>query len=189
MNFLSGEVTLAFKEWWKRGDELFKSLNGEATPSTSHRKAIAIPPLSPDFCPLIVAADPVRFFSSNIDTSAQYMTQYTATAYQDRTSLTCATLSFMDISEGALPPLVSTKTSSVAQHLKSQEPESSDEAHPPQFVIEMVICSFALHLVESTSLLFSLLWELSLKTRWLVVLAPHKKPEVSFSSNEFSRYE
>ena len=44
--------------------------------------------------------------------------------------------------------------------------------------IEMVVCSFALHLVESSSELFSLLWELSTKSRWLIVIAPHKKPEV-----------
>jgi hypothetical protein len=44
--------------------------------------------------------------------------------------------------------------------------------------MEMVVCSFALHLVESSSELFSLLWELSTKSRWLIVIAPHKKPEV-----------
>lgn len=48
----------------------------------------------------------------------------------------------------------------------------------PRCMIEMVICSFALHLVENPSDLFSLLWQLSLKSRWLVVLTPHKKPEV-----------
>jgi hypothetical protein len=42
----------------------------------------------------------------------------------------------------------------------------------------MVVCSFALHLVETPSELFCLLWELSTKSRWLVLLAPHKKPEV-----------
>jgi hypothetical protein len=61
----------------------------------------------------------------------------------------------------------------------------------------MTVCSFALHLIESPSELFALLWELrcvahiistciqirrltntSTKCRWLVVLAPHKKPEV-----------
>lgn len=44
--------------------------------------------------------------------------------------------------------------------------------------IDMVVCSFALHLVESSSELFALLRELSTKALWLVVLAPHKKPEV-----------
>lgn len=55
-------------------------------------------------------------------------------------------------------------------------PES--EVSHAQLTIEMVVCSFALHLIENSSGLFSLLWELSLKTRWLVILAPHKKPEV-----------
>lgn len=151
----SGEVTLAFREWWKIGSELHKS-----PCEGPRRKTHAIPPLSPDFQPLIIAADP-----------------YTATAYRDRTSLTCAPLSFTDLSEGALPPLTS-EVSFSAQHLKSQQSESSDDSQSPQFVIEMVICSFALHLVESSSQLFSLLWELSSKSRWLVVLAPHKKPEI-----------
>lgn len=105
------------------------------------------------------------------------MTQYTAAAYHDRTSLSCVPLSFKDISEGAFPPLASEIPSTVQQ----PQLESSDDSEPPLSVVEMVICSFALHLVENSSQLFSLLWELSLKSHWLVVLAPHKKPEVSLS--------
>jgi cell division inhibitor SulA len=93
-------------------------------------------------------------------------------------------MSFKDISEGALPPLASGASSTPG----SQESESLDDSRPPQLIIEMVICSFALHLVENSSQLFSLLWELSLKSRWLVVLAPHKKPEVSVSSNGSKGY-
>lgn len=44
----------------------------------------------------------------------------------------------------------------------------------------MIVCSFALHLVPVQEL-FPLCYELSTKTRWLVVLAPHKKPEVRHS--------
>jgi len=44
--------------------------------------------------------------------------------------------------------------------------------------IEMVVCSFALHLVKTPSELFSLLWELSTKAKWFIVLAPHKRPEI-----------
>lgn len=51
--------------------------------------------------------------------------------------------------------------------------------------IEMTVCSFALHLIESNSELFALLWELSTKTRWLIVIAPHKKPEVWPESSAF----
>jgi len=97
--------------------------------------------------------------------------QYTAIAYHDRTSLPCAPLSFKDISEGALSALVPESFGA---------PDGSPGgSSPPPIIIEMVICSFALHLVENSSQLFSLLWELSLKSRWLVVVAPHKKPEVS----------
>jgi cell division inhibitor SulA len=54
----------------------------------------------------------------------------------------------------------------------------TEENPDAQYLIEMVICSFALHLVETPSNLFALLWQLSLRARWLVILAPHKKPEV-----------
>ena len=91
-------------------------------------------------------------------------------AYKERTGLTCSALSFKDIAEGALPP--------TPQYI-SGERVPPDETNPLK--IDMVICSFALHLIESPSELFSTLWELSTKSRWLVVLAPHKKPEVSFA--------
>jgi hypothetical protein len=45
-------------------------------------------------------------------------------------------------------------------------------------VYDLVICSFALHLLTEPSELFALLYELSTKCRWLAVVAPHKKPEV-----------
>lgn len=44
---------------------------------------------------------------------------------------------------------------------------------------DLIICSFALHLVPTPSELFSLMYELSNKAAWFVVIAPHKKPEVS----------
>jgi cell division inhibitor SulA len=96
-------------------------------------------------------------------------------AYNHRTSYTCAELSFSDIAEGALPTTSIDISTGLIQELTSPDDvEQTDRHH----IIEMVICSFALHLLEDTSGLFSLLWELSSKARWLVVLAPHKKPEV-----------
>lgn len=56
----------------------------------------------------------------------------------------------------------------------------TDEGGPKtEPVVEMVICSFALHLIQNPSELFALLWELSTKARWLIILAPHKRPDVS----------
>lgn len=76
-------------------------------------------------------------------------------AYEERTGGTCLPLSFDDIIQGKLPPLDSTSSK-----------------------YDLVICSFALHLVGDHSEMFSLLFELSQRVNWMVVLAPHKKPEV-----------
>jgi len=100
--------------------------------------------------------------------------QYTQAAYAERTTLPCAPLTFREISEGLLPPIVSTATSVGISHASNVD--------APIDRIDMVVCSFALHLVESSSELFALLRELSTKAVWLVVLAPHKKPEVHTSS-------
>ncbi|KAJ3179027.1 hypothetical protein HDU85_004982 [Gaertneriomyces sp. JEL0708] len=75
---------------------------------------------------------------------------FTEKAYTSRTNLPCHSLSFRDIADGQLP---------------------CD-------FYDMIVCSFALHLVTDNSELFSLLWELSSKARWLVIIAPGKRPEI-----------
>lgn len=45
-------------------------------------------------------------------------------------------------------------------------------------VFDLIICSFALHILTDPSELFALLYELSTKARWLAIVAPHKKPEI-----------
>jgi hypothetical protein len=52
-------------------------------------------------------------------------------------------------------------------------PTSADEEQ-----WDMIVCSFALHLLTEPSELFALLDELSRRATWLVIVAPHKKPEV-----------
>ncbi|KAH8104502.1 hypothetical protein BXZ70DRAFT_590715 [Cristinia sonorae] len=74
---------------------------------------------------------------------------FTAEAFKARTSLNCSTFSFQEIADGSLAALLNAGT----------EP-SQDNQQAEQKV------------------LFALLWELSLRSRWLVVLAPHKKPEI-----------
>ena len=118
--------------------------------------------------------------------------QFTAEAYAARTGRPCLALSFQDIASGLLPEFV---VASHSLHL-APEPERSTpgqgpaevdgnedvEPNPTSFpVIDMVICSFALHLLEDSSQLWALLSELSWKATWLIVLEPHKKPEVSLS--------
>ncbi|KAF8134020.1 hypothetical protein EV363DRAFT_1568417 [Boletus edulis] len=157
----AGEVTVAAYEWWKRGG-VQPSKKGIApqTCDSSSTKADGLEgepstPMvrqAPDGL-LITAADP-----------------YTQVAYTERTTLPCAPLTFRDISEGLLPPNVSSTTTIGVS--RANDVQSSIDR------IDMVVCSFALHLVESSSELFALLRELSTKAVWLVVLAPHKKPEI-----------
>lgn len=84
--------------------------------------------------------------------------QYTSPAYSARTSRTCNALSFSDLADGQLPP----------------QSQSTDDGT----IYDLIICSFALHLLTEPSELFALLYELSTKCRWLAVIAPHKKPEI-----------
>lgn len=75
-------------------------------------------------------------------------------------------LSFMDVSLGKLP---------------FPDPEKT---YPPSDIVpfpkwDFVVVSFALHLLTEPSELFALLWELSLRADWLIVVGPHKKPFVS----------
>ncbi|RXK35665.1 hypothetical protein M231_07095 [Tremella mesenterica] len=110
------------------------------------------PSLPPSFSFQITATDP-----------------YTGPAYKTRTGRNCFSLSFSDLASGHLPLL------NDDLHKYDRLPTRiSTEAT----IWEMIICSFALHLVPSTSELWALLSELSTKAKWLVVIAPHKKPTI-----------
>ncbi len=110
--------------------------------------------------------------------------KFTATAYKNRTSYPCADLSFEAISEGFLPTTSINIVDNTLRDDVLSEDESAEAIANREGLgsIEMVVCSFALHLIEDTSSLFALLWRLSVKARWLVVLSPHKKPHVMFLS-------
>ncbi|OJT13632.1 hypothetical protein TRAPUB_9821 [Trametes pubescens] len=179
----SGEVTVALLEWWQAGREAHKNREqlGDDVDSDVERyarqarpnsaaKARIPPPIAPDMpVPVVLAADP-----------------YTAQAFHTRTALYAHPLSFRDIAEGKLPEVASKPIGAPKSNNSSQSssPESSLRGHTPvkieSPIIEMVVCSFALHLVEKPSELFALLWELSTKARWLVILAPHKRPESQY---------
>ncbi|KAF8635872.1 hypothetical protein AX15_000061 [Amanita polypyramis BW_CC] len=134
-------------------------------------------PIGPEFPrPYVMAADPVINITSS-DLLINTSPKYTSEAFKQRTGLSSDALSFKDIAEGAVP-----STTSDLAHLNGQtndehqvKPTSST---PENIRIELVVCSFALHLIESSSELFSLLWELGTKARWLVVISPHKKPVI-----------
>lgn len=192
----SGEAIVALKEWWHRGLSQHResltqpSAATQTKPPVPRRRTelefLPNPPLTSETpLPRVMAADPVSQ-QSNIDSPPIYTncvgSKYTAEAFTTRVALPCASLSFTDIAQGNLPteiytlPLPSLGGPGGFEHMVPATISDGDSR--PDDIIEMVICSFALHLIESPSELFSLLWELSTKCRWLVVLAPHKKPEV-----------
>ncbi|KAM6494129.1 hypothetical protein JOM56_010490 [Amanita muscaria] len=157
----SGEVTVAFTEWWKLGKDLHRQETSQdrnenenqRTPKSlnpQRKNTTPLIPLGQEFpSPIVMAADP-----------------YTSEAFAERTGLACDMISFKDVAEGCLPCTVTDLS------------RQGGQADREDMEIEMVVCSFALHLIESSSELFALLWQLSTRARWLVVIAPHKKPEV-----------
>jgi len=155
----SGEAAISLMEWWKSGQLAYVENMDQSTTAVSANPTVvspkrketvpSAPPLAPDILrPRILASDP-----------------YTAEAFKARTTLECSTASFSEIAEGALDRLCG----------NSQGGQSDGE---PSVLVDMTVCSFALHLIDSPSELFSLLWELSTKSRWLIILAPHKKPDI-----------
>ena len=108
-----------------------------------------------------------------------YITKFTAAAYRNRTSYPCADFSFEAIAEGFLPPTsINIVDNTLREDVLSDESAEAIANLDDLRLIEMVVCSFALHLIEDPSSLFALLWRLSAKARWLVILSPHKKPHV-----------
>ncbi|KAL9711129.1 hypothetical protein Ac2012v2_005669 [Leucoagaricus gongylophorus] len=182
----TGEVTLAFAEWLTSCKSC--SITSSRQPSQSNDSTATATSLSrklqmyctcslgPNFpAPLVVAAD-----------------LFTSVAYTDRTSLPCANLSFNDIAEGNLPPLTSDMSKIQIQprrQLQGYGDDPHNEEHietpsnveestsltlsahqEPYSTIEMIVCSFALHLIETPSELFTLLYGLSHRARWLLMV-------------------
>ncbi|EEB06276.1 fungal protein [Schizosaccharomyces japonicus yFS275] len=81
---------------------------------------------------------------------------FTGPAFETRLGYPCLPLSFQDIADEKLPPA----------------PSKEDGAY------DLVVCSFALHLLTDDSSLWATLYTLSTQARWLLVLAPHKKPTI-----------
>jgi len=102
---------------------------------------------------------------------------YTSEAYKARTGLPCEAFSFKDISLGQFPGY-----SHYSVPTSPEEQLDAEEETPQQksTLYDVVICSFALHLLESPSEIWALLTALSQQAKWLVILEPHKKPEVKF---------
>ncbi|KAM0752212.1 hypothetical protein T439DRAFT_324280 [Meredithblackwellia eburnea MCA 4105] len=110
---------------------------------------------------------------------------FTAPGYFSRTGLPCLELSFSDVAAGKLPPpppipslACSSDLSALNESIPPQAVNEQQDSDLPVELYDIVVISFALHLVESSSELWALLTELSKRCKWLVVTAPHKKPDI-----------
>lgn len=82
---------------------------------------------------------------------------FTGEAYTTQTGLSCHPLSFADLAQDSYP-----------------DPAPSTE----NGVYDLTICSFALHLITDVSALWALLQTLQHRTKYLIVVAPHKLPRI-----------
>lgn len=88
------------------------------------------------------------------------MDPYTSKAYEQRTGMPCHAVSFQDIIENGIPSFP----------LSEEGPRDDDVKY------DLVIVSYALHLLSSDDQLYALLHTLSRSCKWLVIISPHKKP-------------
>lgn len=59
----------------------------------------------------------------------------------------------------------------------------------PDSGFTMAVCSFAMHLMTTTSELWSCMDALSRKCQWLLIISPHKKPEIKNGVWGWSRWD
>ncbi|KAG8691484.1 hypothetical protein FRC11_002957 [Ceratobasidium sp. 423] len=157
-------------------------------PTPVTRPAVSRPP--PSFPRISPTEPPFRIIATD---------PYTSDAYRTRTGLPCIAMSFHDVAVEGLPDASKalvpdegepksgdeSKADEKEGELKASgegvdEPEESPEISHPEDreTYDLVICSFALHLLTTPGSLYELLAALSYGARWLVVLEPHKKPEI-----------
>jgi len=187
----SGEVTVAMKQWWDAAraksdsrkappqEVLARSTPTPAIDAPSASTSTPVPMTRPVPVPRPGVPRNRQTSSAVIGPNAPALVimatdPYTVDAYVARTGLPCHPLSFRDIADGGLPPPFLNAPGK--DPIVAEPKDNGDESD--ELMYEMVVCSFALHLIETTSELWALLTALSEKARWLVILEPHKKPEV-----------
>ncbi|GAA5906099.1 hypothetical protein JCM6882_003558 [Rhodosporidiobolus microsporus] len=192
----SGEATIVINDWYASRWPTIP-FPAEPSPSAPPAAAASAPPPSsrppiqvrqPFIPPSRQPSSPAPFPSRAVvrppprtggpsalprpDLSITAADPFTAPAYKQRTGGECLELSFADVAAGGLPP----PPASASEGGEGGEKEGAEgEAAEPY---DLVVISFALHLVESSSELWALLAELGKRARWLCVTAPHKKPDI-----------
>ncbi|SCV71193.1 BQ2448_2781 [Microbotryum intermedium] len=187
----SGEATEALLAWRSsRWPTSAPSMNetSSRSPSTPSTSTSAPPSSRPPFIPTSrrpVIARPTKPSPASClpvpTINIVASDPFTAPGYRIRTGFPCLELSFTDVAAGKLPQISLTCTSENLENLANDERSRTDGTHLVENQKEngeeegearrydLVIISFALHLVESTSELWALLTELSKRCQWLVI--------------------
>ncbi|KAF8318993.1 hypothetical protein DL93DRAFT_262021 [Clavulina sp. PMI_390] len=179
----SGEATIAVQEWWQNALKVPASnIDSNLSPVSQGSSNLSASASPSAFIPPAIAARRLRVNASSgvALTNSDRMTvvacdPYTSEAYLARTGLPCEALSFKDVSLGNFPkPAPDPQLKTEVEEMAEEVPAES-EATP---LYDMIVCSFALHLLENPSEIWSLFIALSPRAKWLIVLEPHKKPEI-----------
>ncbi|CAE6542515.1 unnamed protein product [Rhizoctonia solani] len=189
----NGEVTIALQEWWSACQNQNQPTRTASIPTVSRppvsrpivsppRPVISPPtpvavsrPQAPAFPRINPTEPPLRIVATD---------PYTSDAYHARTGLPCIAISFHDVAVDGLPDVSKISVPDKIGENGSQSDETIENlaevvSHPEdREPYDLVICSFALHLLTTPGSLYELLSTLSYGARWLVVLEPHKKPEI-----------
>ncbi|GAA5987766.1 hypothetical protein JCM5350_005356 [Sporobolomyces pararoseus] len=193
----SGEATEALLSWKSSRWPQSTSSAAQATPPlAAHTSASSVnpsnssrPPVQPrPFLPPRAVVRPNRPSTTpSVPEPVISITAadpFTSPAYRQRTGLPCLELSFNQVAAGELPP-PSRQTSRSSEsganggELEEDQSQKGEEGEEEgEELYDLVIVSFALHLVETSSELWALLTELAKRAKWLCVIAPHKKPDI-----------
>ena len=157
----SGEATLAVLRWHRH--RLSQSAHSAAPNASAHDSQPAAHGCNRVPCNIEIAAcDP-----------------YTQQAYQQRTKRFCAPVSFEDVAAGVLldDPLSLQPAATDSQADGDQHSSQPCEPDSQGKLFDIVVCSFAAHLVQA-SMLKCVMVQLSLAAHTLIILSPHKQPQI-----------
>ncbi|KAM0787798.1 hypothetical protein ACM66B_003852 [Microbotryomycetes sp. NB124-2] len=177
----SGEATEILLNWkktrWPKPQPPPAAPAVSSSPVVQEARPVSTPPRP--FIPRPAVARPIKPTLTTPEPELNIVAAdpYTAPAYQQRTGLECLPLSFADVAAGKLPTPQGIPFEDSAEDAN----HSGEGSTRGDNVFDLVVVSFALHLIESSSELWALLTMLASRARWLVVVAPHKKPDVKDS--------
>lgn len=104
---------------------------------------------------------------------------YTYAAYEARVGVPCSRVGFEDIEAGALDQRVREQQQPHPLDARATEATGSanDKATATDPPYDVIVCSFALHLL-ATDRLFSVCLQMAIASRFLIIISPHKRPHI-----------